>query len=155
MLSTTPLQNTTNKRKGATNAAGQPIRASRMDKPLLLDALISHFQSAPYWSLKSLNEHVKQPQMYLRECLLEIATLIPKGPYANMWTLKPEFKGSANAAVSAGSAGGARASERPESKPEVPPAAGAGVKEEEGVDDGSTGQGAAEDADDADLEMVS
>lgn len=71
-----------------------------MEKPHLLDALISHFQTAPYWALKSLNEHVKQPQMYLRECLAEIATLIPKGPYANMWTLKPEFKGTAGTPAS-------------------------------------------------------
>lgn len=72
-----------------------------MDKPALLDALISHFHSAPYWALKSLNQHVQQPQMYLRECLSEIATLVPKGPYANMWTLKPEFKGSGSGAAAA------------------------------------------------------
>ncbi|GAA5877750.1 hypothetical protein JCM3774_000744 [Rhodotorula dairenensis] len=168
--------NTTNKRKGATNAAGQPARAVRMEKPHLLDALISHFQAAPYWALKSLNEHVKQPQMYLRECLAEIAVLIPKGPYANMWTLKPEFKGtttttpgasragtSSTAAVGAtgsntGRVGGQVEGEEEDVKPQVP----GGVKTEEGeaaLPPSAPGAGTQDndddDDDDDDLEMVS
>ncbi|POY75968.1 putative DNA helicase [Rhodotorula taiwanensis] len=148
--------NTTNKRKGATNAAGQPVRAFRMEKPQLLDALISHFQSAPYWSLKSLNEHVKQPQMYLRECLSEIATLIPKGPYANMWTLKPEFKGTAGpsgASTSTLASASLSTTGAEDVKPDFAAAAiEGGVKKEEGVDDRL---GDEEDDDDGDLEMVS
>ncbi|GAA5967424.1 hypothetical protein JCM8115_000787 [Rhodotorula mucilaginosa] len=162
--------NTTNKRtKGATNAAGQPIsaRATRMDKPQLLDALISHFHSAPYWALKSLNQHVQQPQMYLRECLSEIATLVPKGPYANMWTLKPEFKGSGVARGSkvgegsgSGSGAGAVGQEEEEEdvKPSVTSGGGGGgvggVKKEEG-DQPSLANAVDDDDDDDDLEMVS
>lgn len=163
--------NTTNKRtKGATNAAGQPTataRATRMDKPQLLDALISHFHSAPYWALKSLNQHVQQPQMYLRECLSEIATLVPKGPYANMWTLKPEFKGSGVARGSkvgegsgSGSGAGAVGQEEEEEdvKPSVTSGGGGGgvggVKKEEG-DQPSLANAVDDDDDDDDLEMVS
>ena len=58
----------------------------------LLDLLISQFSQAPYWSLKSLNEHVKQPQTFLKQTLSEIANLVRNGPYAGMWALKPEFK---------------------------------------------------------------
>lgn len=58
----------------------------------LLDLLISQFSLAPYWSLKSLNEHVKQPQTYLKQTLAEIANLVRNGPYAGMWALKQEFK---------------------------------------------------------------
>ncbi|GAA5984375.1 hypothetical protein JCM10908_003322 [Rhodotorula pacifica] len=155
--------NTTNKRttKGATSASGLPARYTRMEKPQLLDALISHFHSAPYWALKSLNEHVKQPQMYLRECLAEIATLIPKGPYANMWTLKPEFKGTGGAGSgrggSAAAAGSSALVEEEDVKPQV--AEGSGVKREEGDGDalqgGATNDNADDDDEDDDLEMVS
>lgn len=174
----TRTQNTTNKRtKTATNAAGQPTpRAIRMEKPQLLDALISHFHSAPYWALKSLNQHVQQPQMWLRECLSEIATLVPKGPYANMWTLKPEFKGTgpggpsgagAGAAGAGAGAGGApsgsgsagqAAEEEEDVKPSVTLAGGGGgggVKTEEEGDHPSLANDNDDDDDDNDLEMVS
>ena len=58
----------------------------------LLDLLINQFSQAPYWSLKSLNEHVKQPQTYLKQTLGEIANLVRNGPYSGMYALKPEFK---------------------------------------------------------------
>ena len=138
-----------------------------MDKPQLLDALISHFHSAPYWALKSLNQHVQQPQMYLRECLSEIATLVPKGPYANMWTLKPEFKGSGVARGSkvgegSGSGSGAGAVGQEEEEEDVKPSVtsggggggGGGVKKEEG-DQPSLANAVDDDDDDDDLEMVS
>lgn len=64
-----------------------------MPRNELLDALFKLFESHPYWQLKALTEHVKQPQSYLKEVLAEIAQLLPRGPYVGMWTLKDQFKG--------------------------------------------------------------
>jgi len=83
----------------------------------LLDLLISQFSQAPYWSLKSLNEHVKQPQTYLKQTLGEIANLVRNGPYAGMYALKPEFKQGVNDQVGQQQLIG-----------------GSGVKDEEGID---------------------
>lgn len=67
-----------------------------MPQPELLDLLFGHFDRAPYWSVRALKEHTRQPDAYLRETLQEVATLVRSGPYAGMWTLKPEWKGSDN-----------------------------------------------------------
>lgn len=72
-------------------------RAARIPKNELLDLLFTHFESRPYWTIKALTEHVKQPQVYLKEVLAEIGILVPRGPYANMWKLKDEYKGSVSA----------------------------------------------------------
>ncbi|KAI5477603.1 hypothetical protein MNV49_006090 [Pseudohyphozyma bogoriensis] len=66
-------------------------RAARMPRNELLDLLFTHFENKPYWSVKALTEHVKQPQVYLKEVLADIAILIPRGPYAQMYKLKEEF----------------------------------------------------------------
>lgn len=63
-----------------------------MPRNELLDLLFTHFESAPYWALKSLSEHVQQPQVYLKEVLADVARLVPRGPYQGMWTLREEFK---------------------------------------------------------------
>lgn len=57
------------------------------------------FESAQYWKIKDLTEHVKQPQVYLKEVLSDIAQLIPRGPYVGLWTLKDEYKGKGQAKV--------------------------------------------------------
>lgn len=54
--------------------------------------LFVHFEQAPYWAAKALTEHVRQPQAYLKEVLQDVATLVPRGPYVGMWTLKEEFR---------------------------------------------------------------
>lgn len=76
----------------STASSSNQARFSRLPHNELLDLLISQFSIAPYWSLKSLNEHVKQPQTYLRQTLTEIANLVKNGPYAGTWALKAEFK---------------------------------------------------------------
>ncbi|GJN93183.1 hypothetical protein Rhopal_006230-T1 [Rhodotorula paludigena] len=159
--------NTTNKAK-ASGAAGP--RYTRIPKNELLDALFTHFGTAPYWSLRALNDHVQQPQVYLRDCLSEVATLVPKGPYANMWALKPEFKGTqgvrGTAAQGAGEGGApstssargeAQAGVKQETEAILGTAVtgggggrGGGVKQEDAED-----PGALDLDDDDDLEMVS
>jgi transcription initiation factor TFIIF subunit beta len=135
------LQNTSSRGKAATTTA----RYARIPKNELLDLLFTQFSSAPYWSLRSLNDHVKQPQVYLKEVLGEIATLVPKGPYAQMYALKPEFKGTtssgggqAGSSSAAGGSGGVKQEQQ-----------GEGVKREQDADDD-------DDDDDSDgMEVVS
>lgn len=65
---------------------------ARIPRNELLDMLFTLFESAPYWKIKDLTEHVKQPQVFLKEVLGDIANLVPRGPYLGLWTLKDEFK---------------------------------------------------------------
>ncbi|KAG0145852.1 hypothetical protein CROQUDRAFT_658101 [Cronartium quercuum f. sp. fusiforme G11] len=64
---------------------------TRMPRAQLVDALFTGFLRYEYWSMKSLRDHTKQPEAYLREILSEIATLLKAGPYVGHWVLKPEF----------------------------------------------------------------
>ncbi|GAA6012752.1 hypothetical protein JCM10207_005349 [Rhodosporidiobolus poonsookiae] len=138
--------------RGGKASASAP-RYSRIPKNELLDLLFTHFSSAPYWSLRSLNDHVKQPVVYLKEVLGEIATLVPKGPYAQMYTLKPEFKGTqgvqgSTSKSSAGDGGARSAGVKQETESilgRVP-----AVKREEGVEDDDD-----DDDDEGGMEIVS
>lgn len=67
-------------------------KATRIPRNELLDMLFKLFESYQYWSLKGLKENTKQPEIYLKEVLDEIAVLIKKGPYSMKYSLKPEFK---------------------------------------------------------------
>ena len=75
------------------------FRSARIPRNELLDMLFRLFESAQYWKIKDLTEHVKQPQVYLKEVLSDIAQLIPRGPYVGLWTLKDEYKGRGQAKV--------------------------------------------------------
>lgn len=78
---------------GGRSAGGQPAeRLVRIEKSELLDLLFPLFEQAPYWNVRTLGEHTRQPQTYLKEVLADIAVNVRAGPYAGMWTLKPEFK---------------------------------------------------------------
>jgi len=72
-----------------------PDKGVRMDKSELLDILFLKFEDYEYWTLKGLREVTKQPEAYLKEVLGQVGVLIKKGPYAQKWTLKPEYKGVA------------------------------------------------------------
>lgn len=67
-------------------------RAIRIPQKELLDLLFKLFDEFDYWSLKGLKERTKQPEIYLKETLDQIAQLIKKGPYIGKWALKREFK---------------------------------------------------------------
>ncbi|KAJ8292187.1 Transcription initiation factor IIF subunit beta [Rhodotorula toruloides] len=154
------FNNTSSKAKPGSSAASQ--RNTKMEKPALLDEIFTRFSSAPYWSFRTLNDHLRQPQTYLREVLGEVAHLVPKGPYANMWALKPEFKGTQGVrsvgAANAGPGGSTSASwGRTEARAGVKQETEAilgnvpAVKKEEGGDE----YGGGDDDSDDDLEMVS
>lgn len=79
-----------------TPGQGPAERLVRLEKTELLDLLFPLFEQAPYWHAKTLGEHTKQPVTYLKEVLAEVAVLVRAGPYAGMWTLKPEYKNQAD-----------------------------------------------------------
>ncbi|GAA5849042.1 hypothetical protein JCM9279_004705 [Rhodotorula babjevae] len=173
--------NTSNRAKaaggpsGAGGAAQQ--RLTRIPKNELLDLLFPLFAQAPYWHLRALNDHVQQPQTYLRETLNEVAILVPKGPYAQMWALRPEYKGvagekaqqGASAAAAAAASAGGSAAGRGGGGGSGPAQQGAGLSGATAARGGGagaggvkaepgTGEGALvldDDDDDDDLEMVS
>lgn len=72
----------------------------------LYDLLFTHFSQSTYWSLKSLKEHINQPDVYLRQTLTEIGILIKAGPYIGMWTLKETYKGAGGRTKAAASVTG-------------------------------------------------
>lgn len=67
-------------------------RAIRMPQKDLFDLLFKLFDEYDYWSLKGLKERTKQPEVYLKETLEQVAVLIKKGPYALKYALKREYK---------------------------------------------------------------
>jgi transcription initiation factor TFIIF subunit beta len=67
-------------------------RAIRMPQKDLFDLLFKLFDEYDYWSLKGIKERTKQPEVYLKETLDQIAVLIKKGPYALRYALKREYK---------------------------------------------------------------
>ncbi|GAA5955287.1 hypothetical protein JCM21900_003034 [Sporobolomyces salmonicolor] len=145
-----------NTAKPTSATSSSTARFSRIPKNELLDALFTHFGTAQYWTLRSLNDHVKQPQVYLKEVLGEIATLVKNGPYASMYALKPEYKGGSGVKSLGAAAGGAEGAglQQGETKVKPDPDAGAsaGVKLEEGLDEDSED---ADDDDDEGMEIVS
>ncbi|KAJ1725908.1 hypothetical protein LPJ61_005558 [Coemansia biformis] len=82
-------------------------RMARMERQDLMNTLFACFKSHPYWSLKGLVEHTRQPLAYLKEVLGDIAKLNKSGSYTNTYSLKPEFNKAAAAAAPAPAAGAA------------------------------------------------
>jgi len=76
-----------NRKKGAFE------RMARMPKNQLLDQLFALFREKPHWSIKVLREKTQQPELYLKETLLEIASLHRSGEHTGMWELNANFKG--------------------------------------------------------------
>lgn len=72
-------------------------KRERLPRAALLDLLFSAFERYSHWNLKGLVEYTRQPTIYLRELLLEIAVYNKKGPYKSTYQLKPEYKNSSNA----------------------------------------------------------
>ena len=66
---------------------------ARMPKNQLLDQLFSLFREKPRWPIKILREKTQQPEVYLKDTLLEIATLHRNGEYTGLWELSANFKG--------------------------------------------------------------
>lgn len=68
----------------------QENKNARIAQNELLDRLYAAFSRYRYWSLKALKAETRQPEAYLKETLLKIATLVKSGPFAMTYTLNPE-----------------------------------------------------------------
>ncbi|KAJ9106275.1 hypothetical protein QFC21_001420 [Naganishia friedmannii] len=66
-------------------------RSYRMGKQTLIDTLFEEFSRFKFWSMRALKERLRQPEAWLRECLMEVAQQEQEGPYKSLWTLKPQF----------------------------------------------------------------
>lgn len=67
-------------------------RKERMPKQDLINILFNAFEGSPHWSFKALVDHTLQPSLYLKEVLSEIAIFNIRGPYKNLYELKPDYK---------------------------------------------------------------
>lgn len=67
-------------------------KAARWSENVLMDAICRAFEKYNYWSMKALRAHIHQPEAYLREQLEGCAMLHRTGPFANQWSLKPDYK---------------------------------------------------------------
>ena len=76
---------------GTTEGAKKP-RAERLEKDALENALMGLFERRNLWTFKQLVEETKQPAVWLKEVLSELAVLNRRGPNTGMWTLKDMYK---------------------------------------------------------------
>ena len=64
----------------------------RIDKDKLEDKLMGLFERRNLWTFKQLAEETKQPAVWLKEVVSELAVLNRRGPNTGMWTLKDMYK---------------------------------------------------------------
>lgn len=67
-------------------------KTARMPENELIDLIHNCFTEYKYHSMKSLRARLRQPEAYLRETLDKVANLNRTGPFANLYSLKPEFR---------------------------------------------------------------
>ncbi|KAJ3040575.1 hypothetical protein HDV00_010755 [Rhizophlyctis rosea] len=96
---------TFNKNDPARLAAEREMKRERLPKVELQNLIFKQFELYPYINFKGLQEKILQPQQYLKEVLNEVAMQVKKGPYANMWTIRPEYKAATGASDAGGGAG--------------------------------------------------
>lgn len=72
-------------------------RNARLDKKDLMRRLFECFRQYEYWSIKNLRAKLKQPELWLRENLEEVAVLEKGGTFSQKWRLKPEYRATIQA----------------------------------------------------------
>ena len=68
------------------------LRRERLPQDQVLDMLFRAFERQTHCSLQQLVDATHQPVQYLKETLAEIAIYNMRGPYKNLYELKPEYK---------------------------------------------------------------
>lgn len=80
----------------AKSQSREPARSKdklpRLERPALRDALFDRFREKPYWNISVLKETLKQPDVWLREVLRDVAEQVKEGPYRDMWRLKEALR---------------------------------------------------------------
>lgn len=66
-------------------------KRERLPKSEITDLLFKAFEKHPRWTFNDLMKHIRQPSAYLKEILREIAIYNKRGPYKNMYELRPEY----------------------------------------------------------------
>lgn len=67
------------------------LRRERLPHDELINLLFHQFERQPHWTLQQLIDYTHQPVQYLKEVLSEIALYNTRGPFKNLYELKPEF----------------------------------------------------------------
>ncbi len=80
-----------------TSAPAEPLdlkktKHERMEKAGLENKLMGLFERRNLWTFKQLVEETKQPAVWLKEVVTELAVLNRRGPNTGMWTLKDMYK---------------------------------------------------------------
>lgn len=68
------------------------LRKERLPREEVTDMLFRAFERIAHWTFRALVEHTQQPSTYLKEVLADIAIYNNRGPYKNLYELKPEYK---------------------------------------------------------------
>lgn len=67
-------------------------KTTRMAENDLIDQINLCFSYYSYYSMRALRARLRQPEAYLRETLDKVANLNRSGPFANLYSIKPEFR---------------------------------------------------------------
>jgi len=67
-------------------------KAERLEKHVLEDRLMGLFERQSLWSFKQLVAETRQPAVWLKEVLTELAVLNRRGPNTGMYALKEEYR---------------------------------------------------------------
>jgi len=76
-----------------TKAKKMDNKTARWPENELLDAIAQRFSEYKYWAIKTLRTKIPQPEAFIREGLEKVAVLHRSGPFANHWSLRPEYEG--------------------------------------------------------------
>jgi transcription initiation factor TFIIF subunit beta len=68
-------------------------RMAHMPRNQLLDLIFQLFRDQPIWGIKPLRDKTRQPEVYLKEVLSEVALLHRSRAYNGLWELKENFRG--------------------------------------------------------------
>lgn len=68
-------------------ARPQDNKYQRLEEGVLIQQILIAFGEFRWWSLKTLNERLKQPEAHLRDVLQKVAVLVKSGDAANKWQL--------------------------------------------------------------------
>uniref|UniRef100_A0A7S0RWQ1 Transcription initiation factor IIF subunit beta n=1 Tax=Pyramimonas obovata TaxID=1411642 RepID=A0A7S0RWQ1_9CHLO len=99
-----PLPVTSNGSKGFLSGRGgqrTEERRARMEKEALQDKIFKLFEKQSYWTFKQLLAETNQPAVWLKEVLMDVCRFHKRGPNADKWEVKPEYKHAGNPAPEA------------------------------------------------------
>eukprot|EP00033_Pygsuia_biforma_P002978 GCRY01003279.1.p1 GENE.GCRY01003279.1~~GCRY01003279.1.p1 ORF type:complete len:256 (+),score=45.52 GCRY01003279.1:151-918(+) len=79
-------------REETVGGVGVPEKRERMDRQLLIERLMRLFESTQRWTFKELNAVVRQPEVFLKEVLGDIAVFHKRGKFKNHYELNENYR---------------------------------------------------------------